>query len=162
MIKQAVATKGKANLSFSGKSMHPTLKDAMVVTISRFLPESIRVSDIIAYQQNNQIVAHRVIKIIKNNGEISFITKGDNQPFGGVSFVGQKDCLGKIKNAFTSSFCEKNILNENLLYRMSYVLIGRLYLFYRGFIRRYLPEFLRIIIRGFVGNVYFCLQKLSA
>lgn len=161
LIKQAVATKGKANLSFSGKSMHPTLKDAMVVTISRFLPESVRVSDIIAYQQNNQIVAHRVIKIIKNNAEILFITKGDNQPFGGISEVRRGDFIGRIKSAFYANSGEKNILRENMLYRLLYVWAGRLYLFYRRSIRNHIPDSLRLFLKAFVENIYYCFQGCS-
>lgn len=162
LLKQAVAAKGKANLSFSGKSMYPTLKDSMVVTISRVLPESVRVSDVIAYQQDNQIVAHRVIGIIRNNRDFSFVTKGDNQPFGGINEVQKKDFIGKIKSAFYAGSEEQNILSENIFYRLLYVGIGRVYLFYRKFIRNYLPDSLRLFLRALVGNIYCCFQGCSS
>lgn len=158
LVKQAIATKGKANLSFKGISMYPTLKDSMMLTISRIPQEAVKISDIIAYQQDSQIVAHRVINIIRNNGEVLFITKGDNQPFGGVSRISQRDLIGKVERAFYQNFPANNILNKNNFYCFSYLCLGRAYLFYRKFIRRYLSDSLRIFLRTLVGNLYICFQ----
>ena len=162
LIKQAITTKGKAKLCFSGKSMYPTLRDSMTVTISNISsPSAIKTSDIIAYQQNNTITAHRVIGVIHDNGEIAFITKGDNQPFGGISKIGSKDLIGRVESAFYKDRSEKNILNKNICYRQLYVGLGKAYLFYRKFIRRHLPEFLRIFLKELIGGLYFIFRKLS-
>lgn len=161
LIKQAIATKNKANLPFIGKSMYPTLKDSMVVTINRILPEEVKISDIIAYQQDNLIAAHRVIDVIRDNGKLLFVTKGDNQPFGGIAQVRQSDLIGKIDKAFYKDSSEKDILNKNILYRSLFVSLGRVYLFYRRFVREHLPESLRIFFKAVVGRLYLALNFLT-
>ncbi|HOX54846.1 MAG: signal peptidase I [Candidatus Omnitrophica bacterium] len=162
LVREAVIANGKVILPFSGKSMYPTLKDAMVVTISRILPESIRIADIIAYQENDQVAAHRVIKIKRDNGAISFITKGDNQPFGGIAEVRQKDLIGRINCAFYADSDGKNILNENIIFRLFYVGLGRIYLFYRKALRDHMPDSLRLFLKTLVGNIYCCFQGCSS
>jgi len=162
LIKQAIATKGRANLLFSGKSMYPTLKDSMMLSIVKASFPSIKVSDIIAYQDDNIIVAHRVIGKVYNNKELAFITKGDNQPFGGIGRVEQKDLIGKVVGAFYKDGLKENILNKNLLYSLSFVFLGRAYLFYRKFIRKNIPEFLRMFLKEFVRGLHFIFRKFTS
>lgn len=154
LVRQAISEKGRVVFSFTGKSMYPTLKETMKLTIVSVSPKKIRNCDIIAYEENNIIVAHRVIDTIKKDGEFTFITKGDNQPFGGVSWVDEKALLGKIETAFYENSSEKNILNNNFLVRLFYLSFGWLYLFYRKSVRRYLPKFLRVFLKNIVAGIY--------
>ncbi len=66
----------------STKSMDPVLDDK--TSVLEIIPKQetdIGIGDIISFQYNNQIVIHRVIKIIINNGKTYFITKGDNNKY---------------------------------------------------------------------------------
>jgi signal peptidase len=61
----------------SGPSMTPTLVAGDII-ITRVVPiEAIQIGDIIRFRQGKADVVHRVIDIQKENGQITFITKGD-------------------------------------------------------------------------------------
>jgi hypothetical protein len=48
-----------------GRSMYPTIKENEVITVEPIEPSSINIGDIILYQQERSVVAHRVVRIIK-------------------------------------------------------------------------------------------------
>lgn len=62
----------------SGSSMHPTIKDGETITIAPIRAEEIRRGDIVLYQTERKLIAHRVVKIIKSHSKISFILCGDS------------------------------------------------------------------------------------
>ena len=56
---------------------------------------SVKKNDIIAFEKNNEIIIHRVYQIVKNNGKIYYITKGDNNGSVDTGKISKKDVLGK-------------------------------------------------------------------
>jgi len=140
--------------------MYPTLKESMMLTITDILPLAINISDIIVYQQNGAIVAHRVIDIIRDDGGIAFIAKGDNQPFGGIAQIRGKDLIGKVEGAFYKDLPGENILTKKRYHRLLYVWLGRAFLVFRKF-KRYLPGFLKTYLRYVVKSLYFALGRTT-
>jgi signal peptidase I len=75
-----------------GYSMYPTILHEDVITVEPVKVESIKVGDIVLYQSENSVIAHRVVKI-ENKGDIHtdsqssalspqscFILRGDARP----------------------------------------------------------------------------------
>jgi signal peptidase len=59
-------------------SMEPSISIGDVAVIQGVPIETIKEGDVIAFRQNGLIIVHRVKKIENNEGEITFITQGDN------------------------------------------------------------------------------------
>ncbi len=60
-----------------GHSMHPTINDRETVTVEPVAPSSVKRGDIVLYRSEGGVVAHRVIRIERNNGTPLFILRGD-------------------------------------------------------------------------------------
>lgn len=70
-----------------GKSMEPEFKQGDFIVFKQVLPQQVKEGDIIVFEVPTMIreqydfppmIAHRVIKITRNDGGITFNTKGDN------------------------------------------------------------------------------------
>lgn len=153
LVKEAIGKNNQVILNFNGMSMYPTLKDGMKLKIVKVPPAALKPSDIIVYSQTNMIVAHRLIAILENKGKSVLITKGDNQPFGGVSLVQEADLIGQAVSAFYENNPTENLLVKNRLIDFFYVFMGRAYLFFKKN-NSFFPNFLRIPIKYFVGYLY--------
>lgn len=91
-------------LSFSmrGNSMYPMLKSGDVGIVKKCSIADIQIGDIIVFKQNGKLVAHRLVKIIVNNGTHLLVTKGDknmhpDKPFTVEAFIG-KVCSFQRRN----------------------------------------------------------------
>jgi signal peptidase len=62
----------------TGPSMEPELKAGDLVIVKEVSAEAIEVGDVIRFRYNGVYVLHRVIEIHDEDGQITFITKGDN------------------------------------------------------------------------------------
>ncbi len=62
-----------------GYSMYPSLKPGTVIIIEPCVPgdEPVR-GEIIAWKRDQDLVVHRVVRIVKNNEGIYYITRGDS------------------------------------------------------------------------------------
>lgn len=58
-------------------SMEPALSVGGVVFIKPVEAAAIEVGDIIAYGSQEEIITHRVVDVLNESGELSFVTKGD-------------------------------------------------------------------------------------
>ncbi len=64
-------------LSFSmrGNSMYPALKSGDVGIVEKCSITDIQIGDIIVFKQNGELVAHRLVKIIVNDGTHLLVAK---------------------------------------------------------------------------------------
>ncbi len=60
-----------------GRSMHPTIKDGETITVEPVKPSGIKRGDIVLYRFEKGVIAHRVVRIEKNDGAPLFILRGD-------------------------------------------------------------------------------------
>lgn len=61
------------------QSMEPTININDLIVIKKCKEAEIKKEDIITYRkEDNTIVTHRIVRIEENNGQKSYITKGDN------------------------------------------------------------------------------------
>ena len=77
-------------------SMEPVYHVGSLVYVKSVEPEKLEVGDVITFELGNGVRGtHRIIEILDNNGELSFITKGDanemedNKPVVEDAIVGQ-------------------------------------------------------------------------
>lgn len=71
---------GKNVVQIRSGSMEPTIPLGALVKYEEVEPDELKVGDIIVYEfDEDAVVIHRIAEIIRDedNGEISFITKGD-------------------------------------------------------------------------------------
>ncbi|MCK4809531.1 MAG: signal peptidase I [Candidatus Omnitrophica bacterium] len=78
-----------------GFSMWPFLKTGERVVVKKVAAGSLRVGDIILYRAENQIVCHRLVKIIKNKGGCLLYARGDNNLSSGEP-VAEELLVGKV------------------------------------------------------------------
>ncbi len=70
---------GYQTYTVDGSSMEPALKRGSVAIAASTSPPALHVGDIIAYRQSpqNPPVLHRIVQITNDNGQLGFITQGD-------------------------------------------------------------------------------------
>nr|WP_304218544.1 signal peptidase I [Fredinandcohnia onubensis] len=61
-------------------SMEPTFKTGSLIVVNKIDdPKSLKVNDVITYMQDeNNVVTHRIIEVIKQGDNVFYRTKGDN------------------------------------------------------------------------------------
>ena len=149
---------GRVRAVFSGRSMLPTLRNGMRLLVEKIPPEDVRTCDIIMYKKGDGIVAHRVIKIIRNAGACVFITKGDNHAYVDCSYIPEKDLMGIVRSAFTIGDPDRDILIRTRVTGLLYRAAGNMVLTVRGR-RECVPKILRIVLKYFVGGFFFIFKK---
>jgi len=78
------------------ESMEPTLEKNDVVIVQKCAVSQLKEGDIITFQQDNRIISHRILKVIKENGTIKFKTKGDNNEIPDPDEVETAQVFGKV------------------------------------------------------------------
>ncbi len=83
-------------ITVNGNSMYPSLVDGQKVRINTS-NISIKKGDIIVYRYfYDHLTIHRVIKIILNNGNKYYVTKGDNNPMIDDYIINDNHIIGTI------------------------------------------------------------------
>lgn len=59
-------------------SMEPTIMTGDAIFVKEVEKAEIKKKDIISFHENEDIITHRITKIVKNNGVTEYTTKGDN------------------------------------------------------------------------------------
>ena len=82
-------------------SMEPSIKTNSLVVVEKTSPEQISKGDIISFYSadpslEGAINTHRVEDVINDNGEYSFVTKGDANPIADMYNVTQENLVGKV------------------------------------------------------------------
>ncbi|MCX5667867.1 MAG: signal peptidase I [Candidatus Omnitrophica bacterium] len=149
---------GRVRTVFSGRSMLPTLRNGMRLLVEKIPPEDVRPCDIIMYRRDDGIVAHRVIRIIRNAGERVFITKGDNHAYIDCSYIPQVYLMGIVRSAFTAGDPDRDILISSRLTGLLYRAAGNMVLAVRER-RRGVPKILRAVLKYFIGGFFFLFKK---
>ncbi len=64
-------------VTIHGQSMYPTLKDGETVLVRASRPEDIKKFDIIVYSKNEQVICHRVVKVMTEAEKRTYYLQGD-------------------------------------------------------------------------------------
>ena len=99
-------------IAIASNSMKPTYSRGDAVIYEKVNIDNYQEGDILAFQNENRIVTHRIVKIIKNNNEYRFITKGDNNNANDVFISKNENVLGKVRMAFKYIGYPTVLINE--------------------------------------------------
>lgn len=111
-ISGKVAYVGKyAAVKIITPSMEPTIPAGTYILAEKAEAESVRVGDVIMFYSRDpqiygKINTHRVVEVISDDGELSYITRGDNNSAKDSYPVSAEDLIGRyVKNAdFLTAF----------------------------------------------------------
>ena len=84
--------------SVASGSMEPTLQIGDLIITKEKEQKDIKVGDIISFKEDNNTITHRVIKVISQNGEILYQTKGDNNNVSDEKNIKYEDVEGVYVN----------------------------------------------------------------
>ena len=77
-------------------SMEPNLEINDVVIVKKCPANELKEGDIITFLQDDRTISHRILKITNDEGELKFITKGDNNEIADKDEVDSDKIYGKV------------------------------------------------------------------
>lgn len=78
------------------ESMKPSIHVGDIIVIKKVDTNDIKKEDIITFEKNDEYITHRIKEIKVQNGEISYITKGDNNQTNDDEEVKHNEVKGKM------------------------------------------------------------------
>jgi signal peptidase I len=78
LVREALRQQGRVCLRLWGDSMWPTVPAGSLVALEPVAPERIRLGDVVAWQQDGDLIAHRVVQTVRDGSTLWLVTKGDN------------------------------------------------------------------------------------
>lgn len=87
---------GYKTFSIISGSMIPAVNVGDIVIVNKIDPNKLKVGDIISFRSGSQVITHRIDDIEKNEQEILYITKGDNNNTRDSEKVNEKNLEGKV------------------------------------------------------------------
>ena len=88
---------GYKNFIIVSKSMENTINKNDVIIIREVQKDEIHKDDIIAFFQNNEVITHRIVDIVEDNGVTKYLTKGDNNLHEDKDLVTYEQIEGKYQ-----------------------------------------------------------------
>ena len=88
---------GYKNFTIVSRSMEDTINVNDVIVVKEVPKSEIKKNDIIAFYQGREVITHRVIDIIDENGIICYRTKGDNNIHPDDKLVSYSQVEGKYQ-----------------------------------------------------------------
>ena len=116
--------------------MEPSIYYGDVVVIKECKEKELQTGDVITFKQNQEVITHRILKIEENqqNGEKTYITKGDNNNIEDTEKITYSKIEGKC--VLTIPYLGKTILAlDNKIIVLLIILIILILSFYK--IQRY-------------------------
>lgn len=84
-------------IAIGSDSMNPVYYKGDAIIYKKENPSDIKINDILVYSNNNEIITHRVKRIVKRGNQLYFQTKGDNNKDADVNLVESSNVLGTVK-----------------------------------------------------------------
>lgn len=88
---------GYKNFIIVSKSMENTINKNDVIIIKEVQKDEIHKDDIIAFFQNNEVITHRIVDVLEDNGVTKYLTKGDNNLHEDKDLVTYEQIEGKYQ-----------------------------------------------------------------
>ena len=116
-------------------SMEPELEIGDMIVVKNIDTSELEVGDIISFRQGQSIVTHRISRIIENDGEIEFVTKGDNNNAEDSGTISEDLVEGKVVSVIPI-IGKVSVLLQNKIVIITVILIIYLYFSNTGNIKR--------------------------
>ncbi len=88
---------GYKNFTIVSRSMENTINKNDVIIVKEVSKDEIHKNDIIAFFQNDEIITHRIIDTVEDNGTTKYVTKGDNNLHEDKELVTYEQIEGKYQ-----------------------------------------------------------------
>lgn len=88
---------GYKNFIIVSKSMENTINKNDVIIVKEVQKNEIHKDDIIAFFQNNEVITHRIVDVLEDNGVTKYLTKGDNNLHEDKDLVTYEQIEGKYQ-----------------------------------------------------------------
>ena len=83
-------------IAIASDSMKPTYSRGDAVIYKKIDPKDYKVGDILAFEKEDIVVTHRIVKIWKQGNEYTFVTKGDSNNTKDYFMPNSSSALGKV------------------------------------------------------------------
>ena len=87
-------------IAIASNSMSPTYRRGDAVIYEKIDVRDLEIGDILAFQKNNIVVTHRIVKIWKQGNQYYYTTKGDNNNTEDNFKTKDTEVLGKVRFIF--------------------------------------------------------------
>ena len=87
-------------IAIMSNSMSPTYRRGDAIIYEKVNIDELKVGDVLAFQKENIVVTHRIIKVWKQNDKYYFTTKGDNNNTEDFFQPKEENVLGKVEYMF--------------------------------------------------------------
>ena len=84
-------------IAIGSNSMNPIYYYGDAIVYEKIAASEVKVEDILVFLNQGKIITHRVMKIEEENGNLKFITKGDNNEKVDKYDTSEKDVLGVVR-----------------------------------------------------------------
>jgi signal peptidase I len=78
LVREGLRQQGRVRLRLRGDSMWPTVPAGSLVEVEPIGPAGIRLGDIVVWQCEGSLIAHRVVQRHRDGATLWLVTKGDN------------------------------------------------------------------------------------
>ncbi len=111
--------------TISSESMRPKLKVNDIIIVKKGYPSNkYKVGNIITFKNSDgKLITHRIIQIANDDGEYSFITKGDNNEVQDDEIVKYNSVVGKVIYTMPKFGSVVKILKNNFFFCFCIVLL---------------------------------------
>lgn len=81
-----------------GSSMFPLLRSGSAIQVENVRVEDLRQGDVVVYHRpvQDKVVAHRLVRMEWEQGNLTLITRGDSFPQNALEYVNPKQILGRV------------------------------------------------------------------
>ena len=117
----------KSYVIISG-SMQPELNIGDIVIVKKV--EDLQEGDIISFRQGQSVITHRINKIMDENGEIVYQTKGDNNNVEDADILTEDNIIGEVKFSIPKIGYIMNFLSKPMVVAVEMILLAGFIFFY--------------------------------
>ncbi|MEG0663548.1 MAG: signal peptidase I [Clostridia bacterium] len=112
---------GNSILRIVSNSMEDEIMTGDYILVKETNPKDIKIGDVIAFYSLDPAIykqpnTHRVVEIINDNNDISYITKGDNNPIKDSYLAKDEYLIGKYERKLPVLSSLGNVLNNNYVF----------------------------------------------
>ena len=116
-------------------SMQPELKIGDIVVVKKITQEDLKVGDIISFRHGQSVITHRISRIIEEDGERKYITKGDFNNAEDSESVTYNNIEGKVIRS-VPQFGKIALMLQDKIVIIFLIIVLYIYLVYSGKLKK--------------------------
>ena len=116
-------------------SMQPELKIGDIVVVKKITQEELKVGDIISFRHGQSVITHRISRIIEEDGERKYITKGDFNNAEDSESVTYNNIEGKVIRS-VPQFGKIALMLQDKIVIIFLIIVLYIYLVYSGELKK--------------------------